>query len=137
MLSCPHWLDDHRCVQHRRRTDIDNIDVRIGDQVAKASIRRCNLVLLGKIHNLIAPCGDGLDLGLDTVNAPVGVHMQVCDKPAPDQTDLHRRHVSSPSTINSLAATPDSCKAKRQRTLEDCLEPRPNPESSETSKEMR
>jgi hypothetical protein len=96
VLSCLHCLDDHRCVQHRRRTDIDNIDVRIGDKVAKASIRRCNLVLLGKIHNVIAPCGDGLDLGLDTVNAPVGVHMQMCDKPAPDQTDLHRRHCELP-----------------------------------------
>ena len=77
MLAGLHRLDDHRGVQIGRRADVDDIELAIGDQVAKAAVGRRDLVPAGKIDDMVAPRRDGPDLDIDAVDAPVGIHVQL------------------------------------------------------------
>jgi hypothetical protein len=40
-----------------------------------------------KIENMVAPRRDGFDVDIDSVDTPVGVHMQLRNEAAADQTD--------------------------------------------------
>jgi len=95
MLSGLHRIDDHRSVQIGRRTDVDDIDIRVGDQVAKAAIRCRDLVAAGKFDDLLAPRRNGPDLDIDAVNPPVGVHVQLGHETAAGQTDPDLCHFSA------------------------------------------
>jgi hypothetical protein len=41
---------------------------------------------------MVTACRDGRDVDIDTVNAPVGIHVQLRNEAAPDQTDPDFRH---------------------------------------------
>ena len=69
-----HRVDDHRGVQIGRRADVDDIELAVGDQVAKAAVRRRDLVPAGKIDDMVAPRRDGgFDFDIHAVDAPVGI----------------------------------------------------------------
>ena len=87
VLARLHRLDDHGSVQIGRRADVDDIELAVGDQVAKAAIRRRNLVPTGEFENMIAPRSDRPDFDIQAVNAPVRIHMQFRHKAAAGQTD--------------------------------------------------
>ena len=92
VLAGLHRLDDHRGVQIGRRADVDDVDLAVGDQLAKAAIRRRDLVPAGKLDDVVAPRRDGLDFDIDAVDAPVGIHVQLRHEAAAGQTDPDFRH---------------------------------------------
>src|SRR5215469_11102603 len=85
----PDGIHDHRCMQCRRRADIDDIDFAIVDQIAEIAISLSNFVLLGKIKDVIAACGNRNHLRINSVDALVSVHMQFGDEATSDKTDHH------------------------------------------------
>ena len=95
VLAGLHRIDDHRRVQIGRRADVDDIDIGVGDQVAKAAIRRRDLVAAGKLDDMIASRRDGPDLDIHAVDTPVGMHVQLGHKAAAGQTDPDFRHFSA------------------------------------------
>jgi len=95
VLAGLHRLDDHRRVQIGRRADIDDVDIGVGDQLAKTAVCRRNVVAAGELDDLLAPRRDGLDLDIDAIDPPVGVHVQLGHKAAAGQADPDFRHVSS------------------------------------------
>ncbi len=79
-------------MQSRRRADIDDIDGRIGEQDAIVAMRRADAMLLRERLNVVAARHDGRDLGVDAIDALIGVHMQLGDEAAADQADFYFRH---------------------------------------------
>ena len=100
MFAGLHRLDDHRGVQIGRRADVDDIELAVGDQVAKAAIRRRDLVPAGKFENMIAPRRDGPDLDIQAVDALVRIHMQLRHKAAAGQTDPDLCHAYLQWSVN-------------------------------------
>ena len=94
-------LHDHRRVQIGRGADVDDVDVRVGDQVAKSPVGRRDAMFLGKIDDVVAARRNGFHLRREPVDALVGVHVQLGDKPAPDQAHSYfcHRHAPSPGAI--------------------------------------
>jgi hypothetical protein len=87
VLAGLHRLDDHRGVQLGWRANVDDIDLAVGDQIAKAAIRRRDFVSAGKLHDVVAARRDGPDLNIHAVDAPVAMHVQLRHKAAAGQTD--------------------------------------------------
>ena len=104
MLAGLHRLDDHRRVQIGRRADVDDIDIGVGDQVAKAAIRRRDLVAAGKLDDMIASCRNGPDFNIHAVDTPVGMHVQLGHEAAASQADPDFRHCASASRLSWLEA---------------------------------
>src|SRR6185436_10748450 len=101
MLAGLHRLDDHRGVQIRRRADVDDIEIGVGDQIAKAAIRRRDLVATGKLDDMIASSRNGPDFDIHAVNTPVGMHVQLGHEAAAGQTDPDFRHSASAFGLSS------------------------------------
>ena len=97
VFSSLHGIDNHSCMQHRRRADIDEVKIAVSDQIAKISVRRGDLMFLGKIDDLGASCGNCADFHLKTINALICIHMQLGDKAAPDKAHFHFCH---PALLN-------------------------------------
>ena len=92
VFARPDGIHDHRCMQCRWRADIDDIDFAIVDQIAEIAISFSNFVLLGKINDVIAACGNCNHLRINSVDALVSVHMQFSDKATSDKTDRYPWH---------------------------------------------
>ena len=58
-------------------------------------MRLRDFVLLGEYLDLIAPRHDRGDLGVDAIDALIGIHMQLGDKAAADETDPYLGHRSA------------------------------------------
>src|SRR5438093_6596617 len=97
VLAGLHRVDNHRRVQIGRRADVDDIDISVGDQVAKAAIRRRDLVATGKRDDMIASGRNGPDFDIHAVDTPVGMHVQLGYEAAAGQTDPDFRHGEVPS----------------------------------------
>src|ERR1700685_1719089 len=74
------------------RADVDDVQLAVGDQVAKVAVGSRYLVPIGKIDNLVAPRRDRRDFDIDAVDTSVGKHVQLRNEAAPDQTDSDFRH---------------------------------------------
>ena len=96
MLAGTHRRHDHRCVQVRRRADVDDVDAAIGDQLVEAAMARWNPVLARKLHDMIAARRHRRHLDIDAVDAPIGIHVQLGNEAAADQTDPDFRHLQDP-----------------------------------------
>jgi hypothetical protein len=75
-----------------RCADVYDIDLALGDQVAKRTTGHRDLVPAGKIENMVSPRRDGSDLDIDAVDASVSMHMQLRNEAATHQTDPDFRH---------------------------------------------
>jgi hypothetical protein len=96
VLSRRHGIDHHGRVQSGRRADIDDVHLFIAEEIAEISVRRGNLVLARKFADLVAARRNCSHLDFDPVDAPVGVHMQLGDKAAPDQAYSDFLHDRAP-----------------------------------------
>ena len=85
-------LHDHARVQIGRGADVDDVDVRVGDQVAKSPVGRRDAMFLGKIDDMVAARRNGFHLRREPVDALVGIHVQLGNKPAPDQAHSYFCH---------------------------------------------
>ena len=97
MLAGLHRIDDHRGVQMGWRADVDHIELAVGDQVTEAAVRRRDLMPARKIDDMVAPCRDRAYFNLYSVDAPVGMHVQLGHEAAARQTDPDFRHSRMPS----------------------------------------
>jgi hypothetical protein len=95
VLSGPHRIDDHLRMQRRRRADIDDVDRRIGEQRAIVTVGARDLMLLGERLDLIAARDRGHDLGVDAINALIGIHMQFGDEACTDESDPDLGHAGA------------------------------------------
>jgi hypothetical protein len=79
-------------VQIGRRADVNNVQLAISDQVAKAAVDRRYLMPSGKIQNTITPRRDGFDINIDAIDSPVGMHVQLRNEAASRQADCNFPH---------------------------------------------
>jgi len=87
MLAGLHGADDHLGMQGRWRADIDDVDGTIGEQLPIIAIGLRDAVLYGERRDVIAARDRRGDLGVDAVDALVGIHMQLGDEAAADEAD--------------------------------------------------
>ena len=79
-------------MQIGRRADVYDIDLAVGDQIAKRAAGHRDPVPTGEIENMLSPRCDSSDLNIDAVDAFVGIHMQLRNEAATRQTDSDFRH---------------------------------------------
>ena len=79
-------------MQIGRRADVYDIDLAVGDQIAKRAAGHRDPVPTGEIENMLSPRRDGPDLDIDAVDALVGIHMQLRNEATSRQTDPDFRH---------------------------------------------
>ena len=96
MFAGLHRIDDHCGVQIGRRADVDNIQLAVGDQLAKTTVDARYLVPTGKSDNVVTPRRDGAHFNIEAIDTPVGVHVQLRNEAAPDETDPDFRHSRMP-----------------------------------------
>ncbi len=92
MLSRLRGRDDHRRVQHRRRADVDDVDLPVGQQIAEIATGFWDLMLPGEIDHMVAARRNGRHGRVDPVHALVGIHVQLGDEAASDKANSHFRH---------------------------------------------
>src|SRR5262249_45990819 len=79
VFSRLHGLDDHRGMQRGWRADIDDVDLRVGEQALEIAIGSGDLVLLGEIEHVVAARGNRGHLRIEPIDPPIGVHVQLRD----------------------------------------------------------
>jgi hypothetical protein len=97
VLSRLHGIDHHGRVQGRRRADIDDLHRFVAQQVAEIPVGRRNLMLAGKIADMIAARRNRRHFHFDPIDPLVGVHVQLGDKAAPNQAYFDFLHDRAPS----------------------------------------
>ena len=96
VFSCLHGLDDHRRMQRGGRADIDDVDLPVGQQTLEIAMRCADLMLLGKIEHMVAARGNRRHLRVKPIDPPIGVHVQLGNKPTSDKANSDFRHRRSP-----------------------------------------
>jgi hypothetical protein len=99
VLSRLHGLDDHLGVCRRRRADVDDVDVFVGEQRAVIAMGRGDAMLLGELDDVVAARAGRRHLRVDAVHPRIGIHVQFGDEAAPDQTHPHLRHRRAPVLV--------------------------------------
>src|SRR5229473_3388362 len=89
--------DDHRRVRGRRRADVDDVDIRVGEERAEIAMAVADAVLAREVNDAIAARRHRGHLDLDAVDPLVGVHVQLRGKAAADQAHPDFRHRHAPS----------------------------------------
>jgi hypothetical protein len=79
-------------MQIGRCANVDNVQLAVSDQVAKATVDPRYLVPTGKVDNMVTPRRDSLDFDIDAIDTPVSIHVQLRNEAAPGQTDPDFRH---------------------------------------------
>jgi hypothetical protein len=82
-------------VQIGRRADVDDIDLGVGDQLAKAAIRGRDVVAAGELDDMLATRRNGPDFNIHAIDTPVGMHVQFGHEAATSQADPDFRHRAS------------------------------------------
>src|SRR5262245_19250494 len=131
VFSRLHGLDDHRGMQRGWRADIDDVDLRVGEQVLEIAIGSRDLMLLGEIEHVVAARGNRRHLRIEPIDPPIGVHVQLGDKAASDKANSDLRHRRAPSResssycLRSCAKAPGGAVRLRSRWLVRIVAPTP------------
>ena len=92
-----HRLGDHARVQGRRGADVDDVYAWIRKQRLVVARGFGHAVLASEGRDIVAARGHGDHLDLQSIDAPIGVHVQLGHEAASDQPHSHFRHRFQPS----------------------------------------
>ena len=87
VLARLHGVHDHRGVQIGRRADVDDVDLAVRDQIGETAMGIGDAVAFGERDDMVAARGHRLHLDIDTIDAPVCIHMQFRHEAAAGQPD--------------------------------------------------